>query len=262
MIRFELCANGCQSIMNGIAGGADCAELCEALEVGGVTPSYGTLLHCKNEFFLTGEKHKPFPIRVLIRCRPGNYIYNDDEIAIMCEDIKLVEDLGYEGVVIGALNANGDIDVPAIKKMMTAGGKMKFTFHRAIDACGNPLDAMKTLIDLGFDKVLTSGCKPTAYDGIDKIREMQTLFGERINIMAGGSIDEKNVERIITATGVKNVHASLTSYTADSHRDLYPKGIDDTGADMRFKISDLARIKNFTDVISTEVEKLFVNVNN
>ncbi|MBO4574916.1 MAG: copper homeostasis protein CutC [Bacteroidales bacterium] len=230
-MRFELCANGYQSIANGIAGGADCAELCEALEVGGVTPSYGTLLRCKNIL----------PIRVLIRCRPGNYIYNDDEVAIMCEDIKMVKNLGYEGVVIGALNANGDLDIPAIKRMMAAGEGMKFTFHRAIDACRNPLDAMETLISLGFDKVLTSGCKPTAYEGIDMIREMQTLFGDRIKIMAGGGINEKNVKQIIDATGVRNVHASLTSPVAS--------GVDNTGAIMAYKVSNLDRIKEFVKII-------------
>ena len=230
-MRFELCANGYQSIVNGIAGGADCAELCEALEVGGVTPSYGTLL---------ASSETQLPIRVLIRCRPGNYIYNEDEVAIMCEDIKMVKSLGFEGVVIGALNANGDLDVPAIKKMMKAGERMKFTFHRAIDACNNPLDAMETLISLGFDKVLTSGCKPTAYEGMDMIREMQTLFGDRINIMAGGGVNENNVERIITATGVNNVHASLTSPVAT--------GVDNTGAIMAYKISNFERIKEFKNI--------------
>ena len=242
-MRFELCANGYQSIVNGIEGGADCAELCEALEVGGVTPSYGTLLRCGDTV------SHVLPIRVLIRCRPGNYIYNDDEIAVMCEDIKMVKNLGYDGVVIGALNENGDLDVPAIKKMMAAGEGMKFTFHRAIDACNNPLDAMETLISLGFDKVLTSGCKPTAYEGIDMIREFQTLFGDRINIMAGGGINENNVERIVTATGVKNVHASLTSISVDNHSDLYPNGVDRTGASMLYKVSNLARIKEFVKII-------------
>ena len=245
-MRFELCANGYQSIMNGLEGGADCAELCEALEVGGVTPSYGTL-SCWGKTFFARTK---FFIRVLIRCRPGNYIYNDDEVAVMCEDIKMVKSLGYEGVVIGALNQKGDLDVPAIKKMMAAGEGLKFTFHRAIDACNNPLDAMETLISLGFDKVLTSGCKPTAYEGIDMIREFQTLFGDRINIMAGGGINEKNVERIITATGITNVHASLISEVADNHCDLYPNGVDNTGASMLYKVSDLKRIKKFKDIVS------------
>lgn len=238
-MRFELCANGYQSIRNGAEGGADCAELCEALEVGGVTPSYGTLSRCRNII----------PTRVLIRCRPGNYIYNDDEVAIMCEDIKTVKGLDYEGVVIGVLNKDGDLDVPAIKKMMAAGEGLRFTFHRAIDACNNPLDAMETLISLGFDKVLTSGCKPSAYEGIDMIREFQTLFGDRINIMAGGGINETNVERIITATGVKIVHASLTSYSPDNHSNLYPNGVDNTGASMLYKVSNLDRIKEFVKII-------------
>ena len=100
---------------------------------------------------------------------------------------------------------------------------------------------METLISLGFDKVLTSGCKPTAYEGIDMIREMQTLFGDRINIMAGGGINENNVERIITATGVKNVHASLTVAVAS--------GVDNTGAIMAYKTSNLERIQKFVKII-------------
>ena len=124
---------------------------------------------------------------------------------------------------------------------MAAGEGLKFTFHRAIDACNNPLDAMETLISLGFDKVLTSGCKPTAYEGVDMIREFQTLFGDRINIMAGGGINENNVERIITASGISNVHASLTSPVAE--------GVDNTGAIMAYKVSNLARIKEFVKII-------------
>lgn len=243
MIRFELCANGYESLLNGVDGGADCAELCEALEVGGLTPSFGTLKRCTQIMQCVDEidssSPRRIPVRVLVRCRPGNYIYNDVEVAIMCEDIKTIKNLGYEGVVIGALNAEGDLDVPAIKKMMASGDGMKFTFHRAIDACNNPIDAMETLINLGFDKVLTSGCKPTAYEGIDMIREFQTLFGDRINIMAGGGINESNVERIITATGVKNVHASLTSPVAT--------GVDCTGASMLYKVSNLERIKEFVE---------------
>jgi copper homeostasis protein len=249
-MRFELCANGYQSILNGIEGGADCAELCEALEVGGVTPSYGTLLRCKDVTWR--DSANCVPIRVLIRCRPGNYIYNADEIETMCRDIEMVKSLGYEGVVIGALNSEGNLDVPAIRRMMAAGEGLAFTFHRAVDACRNPLDSIETLISLGFDKVLTSGCKPTAYEGIDMIREMQTLFGDRINIMAGGGINEKNIMQIVEATCVKNCHASLTSLVADCHNGLYPNGIDNTGADMRYKVSNLERIRIFVNVINSK----------
>lgn len=245
MIRFELCANGYQSMINGVVGCADSAELCEALVVGGITPSHGTLFNCQN-----AARH--LPVRVLIRCRPGNYIYSDNEISIMCDDIKMVRDMGYEGVVIGVLNNEGDIDVPAIKKMMAAGEGLKFTFHRAIDACKNPFIALETLVRLGFDKVLTSGCKPTAYEGIEMIRKMQEMFGDSINIMAGGGINEKNVMQIISATGIQHCHASLTSFAPDRHEDLYPKGVDSTGAEMRYLISTVNRVKEFKDVIMNE----------
>ena len=242
MVKFELCANGYQSMINGVVGCADSAELCEALGVGGITPSYGTLFNCQN-----AARH--VPVRVLIRCRPGDYIYNDDEIKVMCDDIRLVKKMGYEGVVIGALNTEGDIDVRAVKMMLAAGEGMKFTFHRAIDASKRPLVAMETLVRLGFDKVLTSGCKPTAYEGIDMIRKMQEMFGDSINIMAGGGINENNVERIVSATGIHNIHASLTSYSHDNHNDLYPNGVDNTGAPMQYKVSDINRIKDFVSVI-------------
>ena len=245
MVKFELCANGYQSMINGVVGCADSAELCEALVVGGITPSHGTLFNCQN-----AARH--MPIRVLIRCRPGNYIYSDNELKIMCEDIKMVKKMGYDGVVIGALNAEGDIDVSAIKKMIAAGEGLNFTFHRAIDACKRPLVAMETLVRLGFDKVLTSGGKPTAYEGIEMIRKMHDMFGDSINIMAGGGINEKNVMQILSATGIKHCHASLTSFAPDCHKDLYPKGVDGTGAEMRYIISTVNRIKEFKEVIGNE----------
>ena len=239
MIRFELCANGYQSLVNGMLGGARCAELCEALEVGGVTPSNGTLSCCRQAI----SRHSgDFSVRVLIRCRPGNYIYNDEEIDIMCEDIKLVKSLGYEGVVIGALNEKGDLDIKAVKKMMAVGSGLKFTFHRAIDACNNPLETLDILTKMGFDKVLTSGGKPTAYEGMEFIKKMNDQYGDRINIMAGGGINEKNIIEIIQKTGVKNCHASLTSFAEDYHQELYPNGVDKTGADMRCRVSELDKI--------------------
>ena len=185
MIRIEICTNGYQSVINAQENGAHCAELCESLEVGGVTPSYGTLKKVANDMKI--------PVRVLIRPRSGNYIYNDSELEIMCQDIQLVKELGYDGVVIGALNENGDLDVEKIKAMMKVGEGMKFTFHRAIDACNNPLEALEILIDLGFDKVLTSGCKPKAVEGIDVIRQMQEQFGDKIKIMAGGGVNINNI---------------------------------------------------------------------
>ena len=242
MVRFELCANGYQSMINGVVGCADCAELCEALEVGGITPSQETLVNCQN-----AARH--IPVRVLIRCREGNFVYNEKEIETMCDEIRMVKAMGYEGVVIGALNDEGDIDIHAIKMMMEAGKGLKFTFHRAIDESKKPFEIIETLISLGFDKVLTSGCKPTAYEGIDTIREFQKRFGNRIKIMAGGGINEGNVEQILTATGIENCHASMTSEKAYLQRKLYHREYGRNKVLVPMKVSDVNRIKDIVEII-------------
>ena len=243
MVRFELCANGYQSMINGVVGCADCAELCEALEVGGLTPSQETLFNCQN-----AARH--IPVRVLIRCRAGNYVYNNAEVETMCDDIRKVKDMGYEGVVIGALDDDGNLDNHAIKMMMEAGNGMKFTFHRAIDVCKNPTETIEKLIGLGFDKVLTSGCKPTAYEGIDMIREFQSRFGDKINIMAGGGITEDNVERILSATGITNCHASLASQIIEYRENIYPNEEDNEL--ITCKVSDVNRVKDLKSLIMTD----------
>lgn len=241
MIRIEICTNGYQSVISAQENGAHCAELCESLEVGGVTPSYGTLKKVAADMKI--------PVRVLIRPRSGNYIYNEAELEMMCLDIQLVKQLGYEGVVIGALNENGDLDVEKIKIMMKAGEGMKFTFHRAIDACNNPLEALATLVELGFDKVLTSGCKPKAIDGVGMIRQMQEKYGDKIKIMAGGGININNVVTIINETGISNCHASLTVDVDNYNQLLYPEKIDNTGAAMCWKVSSPQNINEMLNLI-------------
>lgn len=241
MIRIEICTNGYQSVINAQNNGAHCAELCESLEVGGVTPSYGTLKKVASDMKI--------PVRVLIRPRSGNYIYNDEELEMMCSDIALIKELGYEGVVIGALDEKGNLDVEKIKAMMKAGEGMKFTFHRAIDACNNPLEALATLVDLGFDKVLTSGCRPKAVDGIGMIRQMQEKFGDKIRIMAGGGVNVGNVMKIINETGISNCHASLTIEVENYNAQLYPQKIDNTGASMVWKVSSPSIINEMLNIV-------------
>ena len=170
MIRLEICANGIKSLRNAMEGCAQCVELCEALEVGGLTPSFGTLAKAIDISFI--------PMRVLIRPRPGNYIYDEEEIDLMKTDI------------------------------------------------------MEQIIELGFDKVLTSGGKPTAEEGIPMLAEMQLRYGDRIAIMPGGGINLGNVMDIVNQTGVVNVHASLGHWVPRFNEKLYPNQKDNTGASM------------------------------
>ena len=224
MIRLEICANGIKSLQNAMDGCAQCVELCECLEVGGVTPSFGTLAKAIDLSFI--------PIRVLIRPRPGNYIYDEEEVEMMKTDIMLCKKLGFEGVVIGALNDKGELDVETIKALMGAGEGLKFTFHRAIDACVKPFEAVEKLIDLGFDKILTSGGKPTALEGVPMIAEMQLRYGDKIGIMPGGGINLGNVKEILDMTGAVHCHASLAHWVPRFNEKLYPNQKDATGAAM------------------------------
>ena len=224
MIRLEICANGIKSLQNAMDGCAQCVELCECLEVGGVTPSFGTLAKAIDISFI--------PMRVLIRPRPGNYIYDEEEVEMMKTDIMLCKKLGFEGVVIGALNDKGELDVETIKALMGAGEGLKFTFHRAIDACVKPFEAVEQLVELGFDKILTSGGKHTALEGVPMIAEMQLRYGDRIGIMPGGGINLGNVKDILNMTGTVHCHASLAHWVPRFNEKLYPNQKDATGATM------------------------------
>lgn len=239
-VTIEVCANGLSSVLNAQSGGADCAELCDALEVGGLTPSYGTLKSVSEQ--------KTVPIRVLIRPRPGNYTYSNLETAIMIRDIQLCKELGFEGVVLGALTEKETLDFAVLEKLIGSASNMQLTFHRAIDACRNPLDAIPELITMGFDKILTSGGKPTAEMGVEQITQMNQQFGNRIHIMAGGGINSQNVLKIIESTQIAYCHfsASKVQYRGK----ITPEHLKDaTGALMTWTESDVETIKTMRRLV-------------
>ncbi|MDR0969418.1 MAG: copper homeostasis protein CutC [Lentimicrobiaceae bacterium] len=238
-ITIEVCANSLTSVLNAQAGNADCAELCEALEVGGLTPSYGML---KSVF-----EWKTIPIRVLIRPRSGNYTYTNFETLTMIRDIQLCKEMGFEGVVLGALTKTKTIDFDVLKKLVEAASGMQLTFHRAIDACRNPFEALPELIKMGFDKILTSGGKPTAEMGIGQITQMQQQFGNQIHIMAGGGINPQNVLKIIESTQITHCHFSASKIQYQGATPENPK--DATGALMTWTESNVKTIKTIRKIV-------------
>ena len=132
--------------------------------------------------------------------------------------------------------------------MLDAGKGMKFTFHRAIDACKDIFGAMEQLIEMGFDKDLTSGGRHTALEGMDTIAEMQKRFGNRINIMPGGGINVSNIQTIMARTKVTNCHASLSQNVSTYNEVLYPEQVDATGASMIWKETSLQKVIEFVKV--------------
>jgi len=174
--------------------GADRIELCGNLQIDGITPSYGMIKLCKKLLHI--------PVMVMIRPRGGNFQYSDQELDIMKEDIKVAKELGADGIVLGVLNKNQDIDMDAMKVLIGIARPLPITFHKAIDHCIDPIKNLEKLIALGIDRVLTSGQATTALAGRPIITKMMEVAGNRTQILVCGKITKEqlaNVEKLIPA---------------------------------------------------------------
>ncbi len=200
MAILEICAGSVESAIAARDGGAQRIELCAALEVGGVTPSAGLIAEARKIDGLT--------LNVIIRPRGGDFLYNEYEAACMEQDIRTCKQLGVDGVVIGALTADGDIDTVLCKRLIAAAKGMSITFHRAFDMCRDPKKALEELIAMGCDRVLTSGQAATAEAGIPLLKELVQQAGRRIIIMPGCGVNSNNAAAILSATGATEIHAS------------------------------------------------------
>ncbi len=200
MAVLEICAGSVQSVTAAKRGGAARVELCAALEIGGVTPSAG--------FIAEARKVEGIALNVIIRPRGGDFLYDESEAACMEQDIRTCKALGADGVVIGALTPDGNIDTALCRRLIAAAEGMSVTFHRAFDMCRNPRRALEDIIALGCNRVLTSGCEATAEKGIPLLKELVAQADGRISIMPGCGVNSSNAGEIIAATGACEIHAS------------------------------------------------------
>ena len=207
---LEVAANSVASALAAEAGGAARVELCSALDVGGLTPSHAAIA-------LAMERLR-IPLHVLIRPRAGDFVFDDLECEVMRRDIETCKALGCAGVVIGVLDADGDVDVPRCRTLMQAARGMSVTFHRAFDFTRDPERALEAIIALGCNRVLTSGQAPDARAGAPLIRTLIKQARGRITIMPGGGIDAHNIAAIAQATGAREFHASAKVRVADRMR--------------------------------------------
>ena len=192
----------CGSIEDAIIGatGADRLELCSALELGGLTPSLGTVLEVSRTLAV--------PFVAMIRPRAGDYVCSSSELKVMETDAALMLDAGASGIVFGCLTKDGDVDVPACRRLLAVAGETETVFHRAFDETRAWTRALDTLIELGFSRVLTGGGAPTALEGVGRIRSLMERSAGRIEILPGGGIREHNVEAVVRQTGCLAVHLS------------------------------------------------------
>ncbi|MBR5061852.1 MAG: copper homeostasis protein CutC [Prevotella sp.] len=212
---FEVCANSVESCLAAQEGGADRVELCAGIPEGGTTPSYGEIQQARKLLSST-------LLHVIIRPRGGDFLYSPLEMERMETDIEMCRQLGVDGVVLGCLTADGEIDMEKNARLLASAKGMSVTFHRAFDHCPHPERALEQLIKLGFDRVLTSGQQPNALAGVSLLRDLVRQAGGRIAIMAGCGVNEHNILDIYRATRVNEYHFSARIPIKSEMRNINP----------------------------------------
>lgn len=204
---LEIIAYDIQACQIALSAGADRIELCDNPGDGGTTPSLGMVRKA--------VEISSVPVFPIIRPRGGDFHYSEEEFEIMLTDIRAFREAGCSGVVVGILNSNGTVDEARTSTLVDAAGHLAVTFHRAFDRVRNPEEALEAVIRCGCRRILTSGCRPTAPEGMDTLRKLHEISSGRIIIMPGSGIRSSNIAEIARYTGCTELHSSA-AIQADS----------------------------------------------
>ena len=202
-IRIEVCAGSAESVLIAEESGADRVELCSDLFEGGLTPTVGTFLFLK--------EHTSIPMNVMIRPRGGDFCYSDTEFEIMKREVEFFRENGASGIVFGILKPDGEIDTERTAELIDLARPLPVTFHRAFDMTRDAFSSLETLIRLSVDRVLSSGLESSVLEGAYTLKELVQQAGERIIVMPGCGINERNFERIKKIIGAKEYHVSMST---------------------------------------------------
>ena len=231
MALLEVCCGNLESVDAAVAGGARRIELCSALEMDGLTPPVEWIREVR-------KRYPSLIIHVLVRSRAGDFVYTEEAVETMAAQVEEALEAGVDGIVIGCLTAGGDVDVPAMERLVRTvesynlaadlmrsdlchaandshffpgpSKRVSITFHRAFDVCKRPFDALEQIIALGCDRILTSGQGATVVEGSDMLRELRKRAAGRIIILPGGGVTPRNAGRILAMTGCTEIHASAS----------------------------------------------------
>lgn len=207
-VIVEVCCGSLDDALEAQRGGADRIELNCGLAQGGLTPSLGLLVKCKEMLNI--------PVIVMVRPRGGGFCYTENEAQTMYRDAELLLKHSADGIAFGFLNGDGSVDVRRCKGMLSIIGNRMSVFNRAIDIVPDPIKALECLIQLGVKRVLTSGQHPKAIDGAPIIRLLKEKAGEKIEILACGGIRADNIQTVLSLTGCNQVHFALPKEHIDS----------------------------------------------
>lgn len=206
---IEIATSDFLTTKSAVEGGADRIELCANLAEGGTTPSYAHIKKCREAFSI--------PLFPIIRPRGGDFLYNKDEFEIMMNDIRVAKELACEGIVIGLLNMDGTIDMTRTSELIELAYPLEVTFHRAFDRCKDPFAALEELIEIGCQRILTSGQQPSVSSrdsvvdskAVELIADLNKVADDRIIIMPGSGVRKENIKMLAEKTGCVEFHSSL-----------------------------------------------------
>lgn len=242
----EACVDSVESAIAAERGGAGRLELCDNLHDGGTTPSAGMIAAVKNAVDI--------PVFVIVRPRGGGFVYTDAELDVMRRDIEAAARLGADGIVLGALTRQADVDADRTRRLLDVAPELPATFHRAFDLVRDQRVALESIATLGVARILTSGGAASALDGASTIAELVRQSSNRVTLMAGGGVREENVSEIVRRSGVREVHVrgtrlAHTSMTPDNERVRFRKAMPaDEGA---WEETDESRIREIVRLASS-----------
>jgi copper homeostasis protein len=201
-VLLEVCVDGVEGLQAAVEGGAGRIELCSALELGGLTPSPGLMKIAAGA---------PIPVYAMIRPHAGPFVFGKADEEAMLADVDAARAAGLAGVVIGANRPDGTLDMPLLRRLKAHAAGLGSTLHRAFDLVPDPEEALEQAVELGCERILTSGCAPKAQDGLETLTRISARAAGRISIMPGSGIRPANVGAILQATGAHEVHGSCSS---------------------------------------------------
>jgi copper homeostasis protein len=214
-IVVEVCVDSVASAVAAERGGAARVELCSDLLEGGITPSAGLIATVRSRISIG--------LLPIIRPRPGDFCYSEQEMEIMGRDIETAKELGADGVVVGILDPEGKVDVERTRQLVELAKPLSVTFHRAFDMSSDIFGALESVCQTGAKRILTSGGEQTCFEGIDVIAALVKSARGRVAVMAGGGIGHKDAPTIVERTGVREIHVGLSSSVASPMRYRNPR---------------------------------------
>ncbi len=201
-MKLEICIDSFDGMIGAVVAGADRVEICSALTLDGLTPSAGLVDICC--------EYKDIEKFVMVRPRPGHFTYDGLEIGQMKATIMAFKSKPIDGFVFGVLDSYGHLDIETMKELVYLAFPKKVVLHRAFDYSIDGEEKIEELIKMGVDRILTSGKKPKAVEGLDLIGKLQAKYGDKIEIMAGSGVNFENIREIYEKTGIENFHLSAS----------------------------------------------------